>query len=720
MAGNYSAKDARNLIFQFDQLRHSLDNSIQAEKAAALDVKAACDNILNAKMLTILQGVSVDELARSKKGLRIKALKDAGIAYMDQLATMSAQRIAAVDGIGPESAREINAEVHRVAAQAKREVRVSLSLDEQNALTDKLVKSIYKYKKIRADVSQALQKTDPYKANIEACTNALDAVGGGLKKLFASSKSKEQAARAYDYLSRLYSGYAAVVNDLDAHVRVYERTDSGTAWANFAAEPVSFVSVIEEVYPGIYGEDETQYGLPEELAEEVRGEDISSEGLKCTLRRYQEWGVKYILHQGNVLLGDEMGLGKTIQAIAAMVSLRSCGATHSFVVCPASVLANWCREIVKMSDLKAYKVHGPSRDAEFEAWVKKGGVAVTTYETCGSLKVDANLHYDLLVVDEAHYIKNPAAQRTNNVIRLSTKAERILFMTGTPLENNVDEMIALINILQPKVADNARNISSISSAPQFMKTVAPVYYRRKREDVLNELPEKEEIDEWCTMTKEDMIVYAACVLGRNYAQSRRVSWNVKDLKDSSKAQRLLEIVKEAEEDGRKVLVFSFFLDTIDRVVKLLGDKAMGPVTGAVPPGRRQEIIDEFEQAPAGTVLVGQVQSLGTGLNIQSASVVIICEPQFKPSTENQAISRAYRMGQSRKVLVYRLLCEGSVDERIMEILENKQQIFDDYADESVAAQRAEGITDSGYRDLIEEEIDRIKKSDEYKDIVIHV
>ena len=122
-----------------------------------------------------------------------------------------------------------------------------------------------------------------------------------------------------------------------------------------------------------------------------------------------------------------------------------------------------------------------------------------------------------------------------------------------------------------------------------------------------------------------------------------------------------------------------------------------------------KVVDEFGKAPAGAVLPAQIQSGGTGLNIQSASVVIICEPQFKPSIENQAVSRAYRMGQTRNVLVYRLLCEDSVDERITEILKEKQNIFDAFADESSAAAESLEIDSDSFGNIIDEEIKRINK-----------
>ena len=417
--------------------------------------------------------------------------------------------------------------------------------------------------------------------------------------------------------------------------------------------------------------------------------------------------MKYALHQERVLLGDEMGLGKTIQAIATMVSLRNTGATHFVVVCPASVITNWCREIRKMSLLSVTEIHGAGRTAALRSWIKTGGVAVTTYETIGHFKLTEDFRFSMLVVDEAHYVKNPEAQRTMNVKKIGEHAERLLFMTGTALENKVDEMIALIRILQPEIASSVHGMEYLSSAPQFREKVAPVYYRRKREDVLTELPDLIESKEWCTLSKAEEVAYERAVLGKHYAEARRVSWNVDDIRNSSKANRMMELIQEAESDGRKIIVFSFFLDTIGKVKGLLGSKCLGPINGSIPPQRRQEIIDEFDKAPAGTVLAAQIQAGGTGLNIQSASVVIICEPQFKPSIENQAISRAYRMGQTRNVLVYRLLCDDTVDEKITAMLESKQAIFDAFADKSVAATESLELDDKTFGNIIKEEIDRI-------------
>lgn len=198
------------------------------------------------------------------------------------------------------------------------------------------------------------------------------------------------------------------------------------------------------------------------------------------------------------------------------------------------------------------------------------------------------------------------------------------------------------------------------------------------------------------MTPEDERAYEDDVLTGSFMDVRRVSWRNEDyLNTSAKVRRLREIVEDAAEDQRKILVFSFFLDTLEKIRTVFGTQCVGVINGAVPVEERQSIVDAFEQAPAGSVLAAQIQSGGTGLNIQSASVVILCEPQYKPSTENQAIGRAHRMGQTRDVLVYRLLCPDTVDERMIEILEAKQAEFDTFADESSAAARDAASEQSG-------------------------
>ena len=188
---------------------------------------------------------------------------------------------------------------------------------------------------------------------------------------------------------------------------------------------------------------------------------------------------------------------------------------------------------------------------------------------------------------------------------------------------------------------------------------------------------------------------------------RQVSWQA-GIEASSKAARLLELCDQAKEQKRKVIVFSFFRSTLEKVQQLLPDRCLEPISGSISPQRRQEIVDEFTKAEDGTVLVSQVQAGGTGLNIQSASVVIFCEPQLKPSIENQAIARAYRMGQVRDVLVYRLLADDTIDERIMELLKTKQELFDNFADESVVGTESLKPSEQAMlKEMVEQEKQRL-------------
>ena len=158
------------------------------------------------------------------------------------------------------------------------------------------------------------------------------------------------------------------------------------------------------------------------------------------------------------------------------------------------------------------------------------------------------------------------------------------------------------------------------------------------------------------------------------------------------------------EEERKVIVFSYFRETIRKVKAFLGDIVLGTITGSTPVEERQLLIDRFTDVPGGAVLICQVQAGGTGLNIQAAGTVIFCEPQIKPSLTWQALSRVYRMGQVQNVLVYHLLCENTVDEAVMGILARKEAEFELFAQESAIADAADGIADKEWiRKLVEEE-----------------
>lgn len=687
MARNYSASEVRALQRKYQELYAKFRQVDSLAQRCRTQITDAASKLALSGSEELLKTIPVDELTRYKKGVRVKSLHDAGFHTIHDILKAHPSRISSINGISPEGAQDIRKAAASIADTAQKGAKIRLSADDKNPSATSLVTALCQYKVIMPAVNNTAQFKQYYDSALTQALEEAKPAAGGLKWMFASAEKKEKADAACATLSQILSddSLKPLVDSLNISMRQFGYVSPAKAWEDFSADSITYINLLETMEPERVGSGEELYGLPEDLAQTVANVVLNLEGLRCTLRRYQEWGVKYVVSQRRVLLGDEMGLGKTVQAIAAMVHLRNEGATHFAVVCPASVMTNWCREIAKHSDLPVTEVHGNNKESELQQWLDGGGVAVTTYETTAVFELPEGFRITMLTVDEAHYIKNPSAQRTVNVKKLCERAERLLFMTGTALENRVEEMATLIRILNTDVSKAIQPMLSLSSAPQFREAVAPVYYRRKREDVLTELPELVESCEWCNLMAKEKHIYQEAIAEQNFMAARRVSWNVDDLNDSSKARRLMEIIEDAKEQERKVLIFSFFLDTVSKITAMLGECCMEPITGSVSPARRQEIIDEFDKAPAGSALIAQIQSGGTGLNIQSASVVIMCEPQLKPSIENQAISRAYRMGQARSVLVYRLLCDDTVDERIMELLKVKQKEFDAFADESKAA-----------------------------------
>ena len=671
-----------------------LQGIVKANDEVVQSFTRAYDNLRRKAVGVVLDGIDIDQINRDKLGIRVAALRDAGYKTIGQLVGVSRYRLVAIKGIGEEGAEKIARQVQQLADHALHLARVQLSPKDKGHDATTVVGVVFSLINTRSVTNRATemyQGHDALMANLKAAQKTRSTV-----RWWLTSQVKKMAH--LDALGTLEGmvdqGFVREAQSLSLEYKAaHARRDTRAAWAAFEANAAPFYALIEQLIGSTVGE-KTFVGLPEELVRAIEAFPLDTSLMVATLRGYQVFGTKYLLHQRRTLLGDEMGLGKTMQAIAAMAHLAAQGKRHFVVVAPVSVMVNWLREVKQHSRLDAVKVYGDDRQQAFEEWFVEGGVAVTTYETLSRLTVPVQMHIDMLVVDEAHYVKNPAAQRTKALMGFAGQSDGVVLMTGTPLENRVDEMVFLIGALNADVARQVNGMKALTSAPEFRRTVAPVYLRRVREDVLTELPDKTEKEDWCIMTPEEEAEYIKTLRGGNHMQVRQVSWNTPSLADSSKAARLLELCEEAGEDGRKIIVFSFFLDTIAKIQILLGDRCFGPITGGVPANRRQEIVDRFSSAPVGSVLVCQIIAGGVGLNIQAASVVIICEPQWKPSTENQAISRVFRMGQSKDVMVHRLLADETVDERILDILKAKTATFDAFADESAIDEATKTIDES--------------------------
>ncbi len=704
-------QEIKNRIDRALEIDKRLRESGNTQRDEIAAVRRAADTFYTKKLKAALEALDIEMLAQGKQGIRVAYLRNAGIDNLFQLSQMSRTKIEALDGIGAQGAKKIWDTTEKIIANTKEKLSLRIQADEPDEADDLLISALYVliiHESLRDSMKQL------YKENHALLLDKIHtskAAASGLKWMFASKGKRESAAKAVYELEQLMEETFGTGSPYDVYVSS-ETADITQRRAHFRENAAAYYSALETYCKQLNVEEKKQSGLSPELLNAIEAQQLDLKYMKATLRSYQEFGVKYAVHQSRTLLGDEMGLGKTIQAIAVMAALKAAGKHHFMVVCPASVLINWCREIEKHSQLSVTKIHGGDEEALLN-WRSNGDVAVTTYESISNFTLPQRFTFDMLVVDEAHYVKNPQAQRTVAMGRLLEKAEGVLYMSGTPLVNNVDEMCFLVSCLQPEIAQQLERVKSISTAEQFRQELAPVYLRRVRSDVLKELPDLIEKEQWCVLSAAEQSMYREAVASGNLMAIRQVSWQMEKLEDSSKAMRLLEICNAAKEQGRKVIVFSFFRNTLNKVHALLGDRCLEMISGDISPARRQEIVDEFNQAQEGAVLVSQVQAGGTGLNIQAASVIVFCEPQLTPAIENQAVSRAYRMGQTRDVLVHRLLADDTIDERMLEILSRKQEAFDHFADESVigesqleAQQAQEG---SWITKLVREEQERLSR-----------
>ena len=671
------------------------------------EAKEACNKYLLAKATDALEDFSVEELKNSNMPIRIPLLLNAGYVTLKDLYTASDWELLAISGIGEKQLSSIRflTEEFRQAIAGRQ--RISLRLDELDSTSREIVTKTGRILNAYPVVQEARLISEEIHARIEKVTEGVT-IRSGLRWFFSTSKTKEASLQAvgdmiafcdsplHDRMCNFITLYqkACSMNEAEAVENFRKHSASYYAWFEKNAGTKDKASFVYE-------------NIPLQLALEINNEHLDLTGFKGTLRSYQEFGTRYILHQKKVLLGDEMGLGKTVQAIAAMAHLnRKSPDCYFLVVCPASVLINWIREIHQFSGIGCFLLHGSSMENNLEKWKEHGGIAVTNYESMRPVAqfIDNSVILALLVIDEAHYIKNPQAKRTQMVHKLEEEAERILLMTGTPLENRVGEMCELIRFVRPDLEEGIKQKAQIRSLPEFREMLAPVYLRRKREQVLTELPPVTEQLEWCAMTLEDQDSYRQQLYDKNFMGMRRISFLQADLTHSSKAVRLLELCDEAGREGRKVIVFSFFRETVQKVQILLAEKCVGSITGSDTVEKRQSTIDGFTDAPEGSILVCQIQAGGVGLNLQTASVVIFCEPQIKPSLVSQAVSRVHRMGQTESTLVFHLLCEGTVDESMMLLQEKKQEEFDLFADESVIADAIDNLPDPAWiRQVIDEQ-----------------
>lgn len=661
---------------------------LTARERLATSVKSAFEHVQDRMVVRRLEGMDLETLRGASRGqVRIKALLDAGLTSVQDVLDRSSQ-VPFLPGVG-QSGRLAVSTAHALRREVKEDLKLRFDLDENDRLLTSLITSLHAL--LNFD-----EQLDSHREDLERLVALLTPLGPALSAHADVALVHRHSPRRGADVARHLEERAAWVRNAGLASFLEEAPDArqgsgAVAWADFKQRSPVYYGLLGEVVGFNVDVDAVQGHMPREIVAAVEKQGLDTTYLKpalrSSLRGYQSFGARYALVQRRVLLGDEMGLGKTIQAIAAMGHLAAHGANHFVVVCPPAVLVNWLKEVRKHSSLEVHRVHGLVLDREraLRQWRDRGGVAVTSF-TLSSKHTEAlsEVRPDLLVIDEAHLVKNPTTQRAAAVRTLVDGSDRALFMTGTPLENKVEDFINLITLLQPEVLDHLEPASMVVGARKFREAVAPVYLRRNSNDVLSELPDRVESQDWVDMTNRETAAYLDALAAKDFHAMRRNAFTA-DPQESQKLERLEEIVDEADSNGRKVLIFSNYLDVIEAVRNRLGHRVSGTITGAVPPDERQRIVDRFTDSQTGGVLIGQITAAGVGLNLQAASVVILCEPQVKPSLEDQAVKRAHRMGQLQRVQVHRLLTTDSVDERMLEILATKAELFARFAAQSEVA-----------------------------------
>ncbi|MFF8434198.1 DEAD/DEAH box helicase [Streptomyces bacillaris] len=690
--------------------------AVGEDHARAVDaVRGVLDPLLSALVDQELTAIPVTRLKDVTEGrLRLTALEQAGFTTVGQVHGTARYELRLIPGVGAHTADQALAAAGQIADAVRETVSVRIDMDAPDDTTTALVVALHRLVEAGPDARRAVEAGRRLDEGLRPLVAAAAPAGSRLRMLFSG---KEARRRALDAVAGVRAALAeAEEQELpllfgQVSVDLLRAPESAPgAWVDFELRSAEYYSLLAELSGSGPDRDAAEGFLPAGIADRVRALRLDDTRLRVSLRGYQSFGARFALAQKRVILGDEMGLGKTVQAIAALAHLAARGERHFLVVCPASVLINWDREIRARSTLRPLPVHGPERLEAFAEWAAKGGVALTTFDALRTLP-EEGLPLSMLVVDEAHFVKNPATRRAQAVAARAEQAEHVLFLTGTPMENRVEEFRSLVRQLRPELADVVSTTHGAAGSEAFRRAVSPAYLRRNQVDVLAELPALVHVDEWEEFSPEDLVTYREAVASGQFMRMRRAAYATPAT--SAKLERLRELVHEARDNGLKVVVFSYFREVLAAVGEALGPDALGPISGSLPAVRRQELVDTFSAADGHAVLLSQIQAGGTGLNMQAASVVILCEPQIKPTLEHQAVARAHRMGQVRTVQVHRLLVADSVDQRMVELLARKDRLFDAYARRSDLAEAAPDAVDVSDGDLarriVEEEQQRLAR-----------
>lgn len=459
----------------------------------------------------------------------------------------------------------------------------------------------------------------------------------------------------------------------------------GDVWEHYRTDPRPVDQLLSEFASGTTDVDASQGFVGAEVAAQVEQTVLNRSLLRTELRGYQEFGARYALARQRILLCDDLGLGKTLQALAVAAHLSATAQLrHTLVVCQPNTGIHWAAETTRHTALRAIEIRGAERDARLENWKTSGGVAIVSYDTLQRIKLPERP--GLVIVDEAHLLRDPKSDRAHAIRNVLTSENRVLFLSGVPMHPRIGGFRHLADFLQPdvagKVAPNAGERGSIA----FRRAVDRVHLRRDYRDVVDELPARIATEEWVRPGRGDRERYRQAVASGNFSAIRQGAWPSGTPSPAAKLDRLIALTNEAHINGAKVVVFSHFPAVLDVIRKALPGNIFGPVDDSVPD--QQAVVDAFANDRGPATLLAHIGAGALDLRqLNAPAVFIIAEPQWQPRTERRVVGRTQRLSELHTVRVYRLLARGTVDEPIRRLANHPDQA-PPHQDEVVRAEQA--------------------------------
>ncbi|WP_177161015.1 DEAD/DEAH box helicase [uncultured Fusobacterium sp.] len=436
--------------------------------------------------------------------------------------------------------------------------------------------------------------------------------------------------------------------------------------------------------------------------------------INATLREYQKYGyhwITYLLENNlGACLADDMGLGKTLQAIAVITNLHKKKLSEkTLIVMPKSLVFNWESEINKFSpDLKVGIYYGTNRDMET---FKNYEVILTTYGTIrNDIEELKDIKLDFVILDESQNIKNIYSQANKAIMLLNTRYR--LALSGTPIENNLLELYSLFRFLNPTMLGSIENFNRYYMLPiqkdndknameELKKRIYPFILRRVKKEVLKDLPEKIEKTLFIEMNKEQKRFYeerrayyynlvhlSIKTNGLNKSQFsilqalnelRQIAScpeNKNPALYSNKKIAVIENAIEAVKNNHKVLIFANYLSSIDSICRELSERGIKYLSMTGDTKDRHSLVDKFQNDSSYKVFVMTLKTGGVGLNLTAADTIFIYDPWWNKTVENQAIDRAYRLGQDNTVFAYKMILKDTIEEKILTLQKAKSLLIE--------------------------------------------